>query len=160
MGRIPFIAFLIFLITTHAGAEVIDRVVAFIDNTAITQSELEQAYQKSAAVVPDITRREVLQTMINHFLILREAHQLRLEAPTEDELINEYIEIKVKAFIRISDEQVEQYYRDNIEHFTGVNYSDAKAQIEALQFEKELNKRLKQHIETIRKGAYIKIFLD
>ncbi len=139
-----------------AQAEIQDRVVAFIDEEAITQSELEEAYQKSIRLKPDITRREALETMINRRLLLREARRLRMEAP-EDAAVEEYIDLKVRAFIKVSEQAVEGFYKENIKEFKGLNLSAVRDNIETLLREKEVNERLKRHIEELRAKSYIKI---
>ena len=90
-------------------AEIRDRVVAFVDNTAITLSELEETYADTLRVTPNITRDEVLNTMVNRVLLLREAKKIRLEAPSEDELLKEYIDLKIRAFIRIKEEEIDRF---------------------------------------------------
>src|SRR3989304_5892407 len=54
-----------------------DRVVAFVDNTAITLSELDEVYTESLKHTPDITKEKVLNTLVNRLLLLREAKKLR-----------------------------------------------------------------------------------
>jgi len=61
------------------SAEVIDRVVAFVDDKAITLSELEEKYKAAVKLSPNIKKEDVLNTMINRVLLLREAKKLRIE---------------------------------------------------------------------------------
>ncbi len=51
-----------------------DRVAAFVDEDSITASELQEQYMETLKMTPDITKEEVLNTMINRILILREAN--------------------------------------------------------------------------------------
>ncbi len=149
-----------FMLPAPASAEVLDRVAAFVDNTAITMQQLDRAYAREVESHPDISREEVLSGLINRFLLIREAKELRLEAGSEDELLNEYIELKVRAFIRIEEEAIESYYDRNIDKFKDVPYTEVKDTIEKLLTEKELNSRLKQHIDKIRREAFIRTFID
>lgn len=156
-----FIIFL--LITIHYSlsvAAIKDRVVAFVDNTAITLSEFEEQYSKSLNVTPDITKEEVLNAMVNRFLLLREAKKNRLEAPSDDELLKEYIDIKIKTFIKIKEEEVLDFYQKHIKDFQGKEFETVREEIENYLTEAELNRLLKVHIDELRKKAYIKIQLE
>jgi len=153
------LAFL-FGVQTFSSAGVIDKVVAFIDDEAITLSELDSTYAEVVKIKPDITRQEVLNTMINRFLLLREAKRLRLEAPDDDTLLNEYIDLKVKAFIKISEKDIKEFYDNNRDEFGSVQFNQVKDKIETYLREKEVNNRLRQHIEELKKKAYIKILLE
>lgn len=160
-----FIFFLLFtfhfsLFTLFSEAELIDRVIAFVDDKAITLSELEENYKDAAKVKADIKREEVLNTMINRILLLREAQRLRIEAPTEDEPIHEYIELKLKTFIKITEDDIKDFYEKNKKEFGRVGLDDVRDRIENYLIEKEVNERLKKHIEELRSKAYIKIQFD
>jgi len=155
-----FIIFL--LITNHyslSAAAIKDCVVAFVDSTAITLSEFEEQYSKSLKVTPDITKEEVLNAMVNRFLLLREAKKTRLEAPSDDELLKEYIDIKIKTFIKIKEEEALDFYQKHIEDFQGKEFETVREDIENYLTEAELNRLLKVHIDELRKKAYIKIQL-
>ncbi len=151
------------LITIHyslATAVIKDRVVAFVDNTAITLSELEEVYSKSLKVTPVITREEVLDTMVNRVLLVREAKKIRLEAPSEDELLKEYIDLKIRIFIKVREEEVLDFYQKHIEDFQGKEFETVREEIENYLSETELNRLLKIHIDELRKKAYVKIRLE
>ncbi len=158
-----FFTFYFLLFTSYfllATGGIKDRVVAFVDNTAITLSELEERYAKTAEVSPGITRDEVLNTMVNRLLLLREAKKMRLEAPSEDELLKEYIDLKIRAFIKIKEEELIDFYKEHISDFHGRRFEDVREGIEDYLIEKELNERLKIHISELRGKAYIKIQLN
>ena len=162
------IIFEIFLIITLLltlydllSAEVIkDRVVAFADNDAITLSELEMKYYDTVKVTSDITQEEVLDTMVNRLLLLREAKKIRLEAPSEDELLNEYIDLKIRAFIRIKEEELKDFYNKNISKFEGKELDSVRDDIESYLAEHEVNQRLKAHINELRGKSCVKIQLN
>lgn len=148
-------------------AEVIDRVAAFVDNEAITLSELEESFKKSAAVEglrtlrePGITRMEALNTIINRMLLLREAKKLRMEARDEETLLREYIDLKVRAFIRISESDIEAFYKKNNQEFKGLKLGEVKEKIETYLREKEVNQSLRHHIESLKAGSQIKILYE
>ncbi len=148
------------LFTVHCTAEVIDRVVAFVDDKAITLSELEENYRDSVKLKPEIRREEVLNTLINRALLLREAKKLRIEAPSKDEIIHEYIELKLRTFIKITEEDIKDFYERNTKEFGKTELDDVRDKIEDYLIEKEVNLRLKKHIEDLRSKAYIKIQLN
>ena len=157
MRRVLLTAVIVLSLASTVGAAVIDRVVAFVGDEAITLSELQESYMMTASMRPDASRSEVLNTMINRALMLREARKLRMEAESEDAVINEYIDLKVRAFIRISDADMENFYNENKSEFKGAKLTEVREQIETLLREKEVNSALRKHIEALRAGAYIKI---
>lgn len=159
-----FSCFLLFtfhvsLFSWVAHAELIDRVVAFVDNRAITMTEFVDVYDKTKRLRPDISKQEALNTYINRILLLREARKLRLEAKTEDETINNYIELKVKAFIRLREEELREFYNNHLSDFGGAEFDSVRNKIEEYLTEKEVNNLLKRHIEDLRSRAYIKIVI-
>lgn len=143
-----------------AHAEVIDRVVAFIDDTAITQSELEATYADAVRITPGATRREVLETMINKRLLLREGLKLKFTEGNEADIIEQYINLKVKAFIRIDEEAVRKFYNENRENMGGMDYSAVRGDIERYLREMEVNRRLRDHLAELRGKSYVKVLLE
>ncbi len=157
----------LFLITIHDSlftgdchAAVRDRVIAFVDDQAITLSELEESYRTTNALSRNITHEEVLNTMINRVILLKEAKKYRIEAPTIDEVMKEYIDLKIRAFIRVNDADIEKFYNANLQNFQGKEYEDVRDEIDMFLTEKELNERLKESLNELRKKSYIRIYLD
>jgi hypothetical protein len=140
-------------------AAIHDRVVAFVETQAITLSEFEEQFKKTTAVSPGITAEEVLDTMVNRILLLKEAKKYRIEAPTPEEVLKEYIDLKVRSFIRVSDSAGEDFYKKNTSEFGGREYDKVRGEIESYLTEKMLNEKLKEILRDLRKGAYIKIQL-
>ena len=151
---------LVFAFCSLLHAEIKDRVVAFVDNTAITLSELAETYTKTQKVTPGVTKDEVLNTMINRVLLLREAKKLKLEASSEDDLLREYIDLKIRLFIRIKEEELVTFYEKHISDFQGHEFESVREKIEIYLIEKETNQLVKAHIDELRKKSYIKIQLD
>lgn len=143
-----------------ATAAIRDRVVAFVDNFAITASDLEIKYADTIKVNPDIKKEEVLNTMINRTLMLREAKKMRLEAPSKDELLKEYIDLKIRAFIKIKDEEITDFYNKHIADFKGKELDAVRDEIEKYLTENELNQRLKTHIQELREKACVQVQLE
>ena len=140
-------------------ADLRDRVVAFVDNDAITLSELEERYAHALQITPDITREEVLRTMVNRLLLLREAKKIKLDALTEDELLQEYIDLKIRAFIRVNEENVVDFYEGHIDDFQEKELDMVREEIENVLIEKALNERLKSHINELMEKACVKMQL-
>ncbi len=169
-SRVLRIMFCLLLLTTYyllltsyfslAKAGIKDRVVAFVDNTAITLSELEMKYAATVKVIPDITRNEVLDTMVNRVLLLSEAKKIRLEAPSEDDLLREYIDLRIKTLISIKEEELTDFYEKHLDDFQGKDFETVREKIENYLIENELNQRLKSHVNELREKACIKIQLN
>ncbi len=147
------------LLPVQCYAEIMDRVVAFVDDQAITLSEFRKQYEASAELSPGITEDEVLNAMINRKLLLMEAKKYRIEATSEEEILNDYIDLKLRAFIRVGETEIEAFYSRNIKQFKGKDYEDVRDEIEAYLTEKELNEKLKETINALKLNAYIKIQL-
>jgi hypothetical protein len=155
-----FIILFLFAFSAPLSAAIRDRVVAYVDNMAITLSDLEDRYAETTKFNADITKEEVLETIINRTLMLREAKRMRLEALSESLLLNEYIDLKVKAFIRIKDETIKEFYNGHIENFQGKEFEDVSEEIENYLTEGELNQRLKTHINGLREKACVQMQLE
>ena len=107
----------------------------------------------------DITREEVLHTMVNRLLLLREARKIKLEALTEDELLQDYIDLKIRAFIRVNEEDIVNFYEEHIEDFQEKDLETVRDDIENVLIEKALNEHLKSHIDELKKKSCVKIQL-
>lgn len=147
---------------TAVHAEVLDRVVAIVDEEVILLSEFEEAFKKAQDFQKMITEEEVLSGMINRILLLREAKKFGMEyrSGNENTLIHEYIERRLKVFIRIPPEETELFYEKNKDSFGNKDLHDVRDEIETYLIEKELNKRLLEHIKELRRKAYIRIQLS
>jgi hypothetical protein len=151
---------LLFALCYSPFAMIKDHVVAFVDNTAITLSEFEEAYSKALKLTPQITKEEVLNAMINRILLLKEAKKIRLAERSDDELLKEYIDLKLRTFVKVKEKDVLDYYELHSKDFQGKTLDDVSEKIENYLAEAELNRLLKKHIEELRKKAYIGIQLE
>ncbi|NTU42389.1 MAG: hypothetical protein HGA78_04930 [Nitrospirales bacterium] len=141
------------------SAEVIDRVVASVDDRAITLSELQET-SREMTKAHAMTENEVLSSMINRLLLLREAKKMRFEGASDDEIIREYLDIKIRSLILIKEEAIRKFYADNMDKWGGKDYLDVRDDSERYLFEKEFNDRLKKHLEELREKSEITIMLD
>jgi len=151
---------LLFALCCLLHAEIRDRVVAFVDNSAITLSELEMTYADTLKLTPNVTKDEVLNTMINKLLLLREARKIGLETPSEDKLLQEYIDLKIRAFIKIKEKELLDFYNNHINDFQGKEFETVREDIENYLIENELNPRLKAHISELKGKVCVKIQLN
>jgi hypothetical protein len=154
------------LLATSVHAEVIDRIVAIVNNEIILQSEFTESLQAAKKSDPGVSGDKVLGDMIDRILILEQAKKLRLEsssepnAPKDDEaLVKEYIERRIRAFIHIPIEEIESYYNDNRMEFGDHEFYDVKDDIEDRLVEVELKKKLVEHLAELRKKAYVRVQL-
>lgn len=150
-------AVFIFLFPAHALPENIDRVVAFIDDTAITKRELDNQHSRDRRISPSITREQTLEAMINTALMLREASKLRLSARDDAQLLNKYLDLKIRAVILVSDKDVAVYFNNNRARLGNKSFRDIKGDIRILLEELKYNQILSEHINTLRTKARIKI---
>ncbi len=143
-----------------AAEKTLDRIVAFVNDDAILLSELDVSYALARKLSPDITRRQVLQTMINRELLLEQARKIFPEPVSEDQAVDQFTDLKIRAFVRIPGEAVRNFYDENKKQLGDVPFDSVKDRIERLLMEKEINRRLQGYLETLRGKAHIKIFLE
>lgn len=147
----------LFITPYYLSAELVDRVIAYVDERAITLREFNDYYKRMSKIGTGIKKVDALNTFINRILLLREAKKMKIVASTEEELLNEYIELKVKAFIRIREEDIRDFYNSNISKFGNESYDSARDRIEEYLIQLELNRLLKRHIDELRTYSYIKV---
>lgn len=141
------------LLSQGTYGEVLERIVAYVDDYAITLSEVKEMQLKSPK---PMTYEETIETMINRVLLLKEAKKMKLDPP-ETNQINEYIDIKIRSLVFIREEQIQSFYEVHSERFKGIPLSTVREQIEKYLIEEETNRRLKEHLNHLRQGAEIKI---
>ncbi len=136
--------------------KIINRVVAYVDNIAITLEDFNKEVLKLREKFMDIKNEEVLNILINRTLLLKKAKEFFIEG-RDEEIINSYIELKVKSLIIIPETKIKEYYEQNKDKFKEQDYKVVRGQIERYLFEKELNIKLKEHIEELKQNAEVKI---
>jgi hypothetical protein len=128
-----------------------------VDDQAITLSDLQEQYSSTVKLSPEVSMNDVLNTMINRILLLRAARKIRIEGHSVEEILKEYIDLKIRAFIRVGESDIEIFYKENIVKFSHRDLEDVREDIEKYLIEKELNVRLKETLNDLRNNAYIKI---
>lgn len=155
-----YCSIVLLLYCSKSYAEVIDKVVAYVDDSAITLSEFQESYLKIKETVEGITGEDVLNSMINNLLLVKEAKKMRLEAPTDEDLLQDYIDIKIKSRIFIKEEEIQKFYNEHFDEFKGRDYLTVRDEIERYLFELETNKQLKMHLDELRANTEIRIQLN
>ena len=154
------------LLPTFCNAEVLERIVAIVNNKVILLSEYEEALEAARKSDQKVTEDVVLDEMINRILILEQAKRLSLGSTSDSaenvddyKLINEYIERRIKALIHIPIDEIESYYKNNRGRFAEKEFYEVKDEIEDYMVEGELKRKIAEHVEELRKKAYIRIQL-
>ncbi len=160
MKRVIYaLVILLSLLSLNAYAYTVDKLVAYIDEIAITSRELDNAHAEWVTQSLKRSRTQTLEALINTTLILREARRLRLIAPDDSSLIHQYLDLKVRALIFVREVEVKGYYDDNIDKFVGITYEEASAEIRRYLTELNYNEKLRQHMQSLRDNAHIRILL-
>jgi hypothetical protein len=146
-----------FILPVGAMGETIDRVVAYIDHIAITRRELDAQHAKELSLHPSRTRRQTLEAMINTTLMLRDARRLRLGANDDAELLEKYLDLKVRALVLVTDKDIGIYYNENRERMGNRSLRAVKPEIRAYLEELKYNRTLKEHIARLRVSVLIEI---
>ncbi|MDA8388349.1 MAG: hypothetical protein M0Z58_06795 [Nitrospiraceae bacterium] len=141
------------------AGKILDRTVAFVDDDAILSSELEARYALARKLAPGITRAQVLQTMINRTLLLRQARQIFPPAMSDEQAIRQFTDFKIRAFVVVPESAVRDFYEKNKAKMGSAPYERVRGRIERLLKEKEINRRLLDYIRTLRQKADIRVFL-
>lgn len=140
--------------------ELVDRVVASVGTTAITLSEFQERFTALKGKHPDTTEEEAVNSMINGVLLLEKARQMRLEGKNADDLIAEYINVKIRAAILIRDEEIDRYLIEHRLKPGAQENASVRAKVEELLTEKEVNKALEKHLKELREAADVRIQLS
>ncbi len=138
------------------SGEIIDRVVAYVDDQAITIKDFLEFRAKIKEKLPNISSNEIIELMINRKLLLKESKKIFLEGD-EEEAIKNYIDLKIKSKIFITDDKIREYYEQNKHQFGEKPFLSIRDEIETYLFERELNTKLIEHIKELRELAEIKI---
>jgi hypothetical protein len=153
---------------SSACAEVLERVVAIVNDDLILLSEFQEALKSARETDSSVTREGVLNEMIDNLLLLEEAKKFRTGTASrgrrndrEDRvIIHEYIDRRIKALIHIPYEDIEHYYQMNRDLYGGKEINEVRDAIEEQLVASELKSKVREHIEELRKKAYIRIQLD
>lgn len=116
-----FLLVVLILIGTKLYAqEVVDKIVAVVDNDIILKSELDDqllylASQKNLDPNSDVLRKKILTEMINHKLLVAQAQIDSIKV--NDEEVNQMVEMRISQFIQQygSIENLEKAYHGTVD---------------------------------------------
>ena len=74
-------------------------------------------------------------------------------------IIKEYIDVRLKGFIHVPYEDIEYYYYQKRDSFSGKEFFDVRNEIEEYLIEQELNVKLHEYLEDLKRNSYIRIQL-
>jgi len=155
------------LLFSAVHAEVLDRIVAIVDDEIILMSEYDEALQAAGKSDTEASGEKVLNSMIDRALLLKQAKRLRLGSSSgadassdDDALVKEYIDRGIKSFIHIPIREIESYYDRDREQFQGREFYEVKDEIEDRLVNAALEKKLQWHLEELRRKAYIRVQLE
>jgi hypothetical protein len=158
---------IIFFSAYPVCSEVIERVVAVVNNEVILLSDFRHEMIKGQYLDDTAGRRRVLDRMIDRLLLLEQAKKMRLDRITsyrgvvdDDKLIDEYLRKRVSALINVPFEQVESWYIANMDKFGNKKLIEVKGEIEAELIKSEFKIKVQAHIIELRRRAYIRIQLQ
>ncbi len=142
-----FSLFLILIFTSYSQAEIVERVVARINDEIITLSELGETYQQLKSALPEGERmpskRELLERMIENRLLLQEATRKRIKVSKGE--IQENIERVKAGFLS------EKAFELALER-EGIKIEDLEKKYEEeLIIKKLIDKEVKPEVEVTKK---------
>lgn len=140
-----------------ASSKMIDRVVAYVDDEAITYVDLRDFVERMKKRGVSVREKEALNTLINRRLLILDALRLKLQAETDDELIDKYINIKIRPFVLVREEEARQYYERHKKELSGADYQTVRDRIMKILFEKKLNRAIEERLRELKKRHVVKI---
>jgi hypothetical protein len=150
-------------VSSHCHAGLLERVVAVVNDDVILHTELQEAVRISEASGDRGAEQEILEKMIERKLVLEQAKVFRLAHDTYDEeereaqkLIDGYVESRIKPFIHVSFEEIENYHAARGEDFGGRNVYESWDDIENILRNEKLEAKLEEHVAALKKNAYIR----
>ena len=174
MKRLYEIIFLICLIVIlfifparNADAELIERIVAVVNDEVVLLSEFKAFLRQAEESGQKVNEKFIIDGMINDILLLEQARKFSFwrdvgdaGPSTNDKVIKNYIDKRIKALIYIPFRDIETYYFINIKKYDNRDLYDVKGEIEEYLINKSLEIKIQEHIDELREDAMIRIQLD
>lgn len=161
-ARVFMFAAFCLLASAAVHGEVLERVVAIVNDDIILLSEFEITVDTARKADIMDSDEALLNEMINRLLLLKEAERLKIgkgskKDADDNAVIKEYIDRRIKAFIHIPPDDIEYHYVWNREQFAGKEFYEVRDEIEKQLVDKVLSERLREYIKELRDGAFIRI---
>ncbi|MBL7032160.1 MAG: hypothetical protein ISR97_03140 [Nitrospira sp.] len=150
----------------NADAELIERIVATVNDDVILLSEFKTAVRLTEESGKAVIEEDILELMIQNRLLLEQAKKFSfgMDASagpsTPDMVIQHYIDRRIKALIYIPFRDIETHYFINIEKYDDRDLYDVKDEIEKYLLNKKLEIKIQEHIDELKQGARIRVQLD
>ena len=145
-------------------AEVVERVVAVVDDDVILLTEFREALRRVKESGEKADEKKIIEEMINEILLLEQAEKFSFSIKDigagDDEIIRNYINKRIKALIYIPFREIEAYYYNNLEKYSEMDFDDVKKEIEKYLINMTLEIRLQEHIDELRENVRIRVQLD
>jgi peptidyl-prolyl cis-trans isomerase SurA len=200
-GTIALVLSLFLVLPSLAGAVLVDRIIAAVNNDVITLADLRQAVAFNSALRareggPQI-EAETLEGLINRKLLVQEAIRLRFDDVSEQEigaelvrfrqqlgsddafreflahtamteeqlgdllgerlLVERFVAKKIALFVRVRHEEVQDYFTDHPEEFTGRGFPEVEKEIARRIAEQKAGQQLDLYIADLRNRAEIRV---
>lgn len=153
-----------FFHTGNADAELVERIVAAVNDEVILLSELKAAMRQAEDNGKEVTAKQIIDGMINIHLLLEQAKKFNfgrdagVAGPsTPDKVIKNYIDRRIKALIYIPFKDIESYYYNNPNKYGDRDLYDVKSEIEEYLLKRSLEIKIQEHIDELRQDAKIRI---
>ena len=162
----------IYFILACAGCAPKDKPAVKIGSIELSQKEFETAFKRSpnGASISAASRKQFLDVLIERKLILKEAEKLGLDKDPaflasvqifwEQSLLKLVLNEKIRELsepIKISEQEVKEYYEKHKDEFAGKKEAEAIAQISLELFKDKQKKALDGWIDSLKKNTKIKV---
>jgi len=156
---------LCFFSARNVDAELVERIVAVVNDDVILLSEFKAAMRQAEESGRDVKAKEVIDGMINNCLLLEQARKFSFgrdagTPSTPDKVIKNYINKRIKALIYIPFRDIEAYYYDNMQKYGKRDFYDVKNEIEEYLLNRTLEIKIQEHIDELREDAGIRIQIN
>ncbi len=155
------------LLFCSVHAEVVERIVAVVNDDVILLSEFKEALRRAEETGKKVKESEIIDGMINNLLLLEQGkkfsidrHDKAFESMDQGKIINNYIEKRIKALIYVPFRDIETYYYNNIERYDDREFYDVKSEIEEYLLNRALKIKIREHINELKEKARIRIQIN
>jgi len=156
-----------FFSAENANAELVERIVAVVNDDVILLSEFKEALRRAEDSVKKVNEKEIIDGMVNDLLLLEQARKFSFGKDVDDavlsnpeKVINSYTDKRIKALIHIPFRDIEAYYYNNSEKYGERDIYDVKSEIEEYLLKRTLEIKIQEHIDELKEEAMIRIQLE
>ena len=153
--------------TCNAEAELVERIVAAVNDDVILLSEFKAAMLQAEKSGKEVNAKEIIEGMIHKHLLLEQAKRFSFGRDagdathyTPDRVIKYYIDKRIKALIHIPFRDIEAYYFNNLDKYAERDLYDVKDEIEEYLLNMKLEIKILEHIDELMEEASIRIQIN